>query len=113
MTAELEHQKILLPSSKEGMLKLETLIDTLADNAQLSEEMRGNILVSVSEALRNAIEFGNLNDVAKLVHLNIDKKDNEWVFTVKDEGKGFDFDNIADPTAPENIHNITGRGIFL
>ena len=34
-------------------------------------------------------------------------------FEVEDEGAGFDYDNLLDPTAPENIENPGGRGIFL
>jgi serine/threonine-protein kinase RsbW len=35
------------------------------------------------------------------------------VFTVSDEGNGFDVNSIPDPTAPENIENLSGRGIFI
>ena len=34
-------------------------------------------------------------------------------FIVTDEGSGFDPDSLPDPTAPENIEKVTGRGIFL
>ena len=32
---------------------------------------------------------------------------------IKDEGEGFDFNNLPDPTAPENLEKPTGRGVFL
>ena len=35
------------------------------------------------------------------------------MFKVRDEGAGFDFDNLPDPTAPENLLKENGRGIFL
>ena len=34
-------------------------------------------------------------------------------FTIQDEGTGFDYENVPDPTAPENIEKVGGRGIFL
>ena len=34
-------------------------------------------------------------------------------FTIEDQGPGFNHDNLPDPTAPENIENPGGRGIFL
>jgi serine/threonine-protein kinase RsbW len=34
-------------------------------------------------------------------------------FIVKDEGRGFNYENLPDPTAPENLEKIGGRGIFL
>jgi serine/threonine-protein kinase RsbW len=35
------------------------------------------------------------------------------VYKRQDEGKGFDYHNLPDPTAPENILKENGRGIFL
>ena len=34
-------------------------------------------------------------------------------FVIKDEGPGFDESKIPDPTSPENLDNIKGRGVFL
>jgi serine/threonine-protein kinase RsbW len=35
------------------------------------------------------------------------------LFAIKDQGIGFDYNNLPDPTAPENIEKENGRGIFL
>ncbi len=45
------------------------------------------------------------------VKYNID--DESISFIVWDEGKGFDFSNIPDPTLPENLEKTHGRGVFL
>ena len=37
----------------------------------------------------------------------------QLVFTITDQGTGFDFSQLPDPTAPENIEKPQGRGIFL
>ena len=34
-------------------------------------------------------------------------------FHVKDEGNGFDYDGLPDPTLPENLEKENGRGVFL
>ena len=34
-------------------------------------------------------------------------------FVIEDEGGGFDFNNLPDPTSPENLEKVKGRGIFL
>jgi serine/threonine-protein kinase RsbW len=47
------------------------------------------------------------------VNINCKFQDDELKISVKDQGKGFDYKNIPDPTAPENIENINGRGVFL
>jgi serine/threonine-protein kinase RsbW len=56
---------------------------------------------------------GNYNDEDKKVKVEVAKEDQKVIFIVSDEGKGFDFDNLPDPTAPENIEKPDGRGIFL
>ena len=33
--------------------------------------------------------------------------------SVKDNGPGFDFMSVPDPTLPENIEKTSGRGLFL
>ena len=34
-------------------------------------------------------------------------------YTIADEGPGFDVTSLPDPTAPENVLNVSGRGILL
>ena len=113
MITEMKHAEIELPSRIDSMHRVEAMIDDIGSTLGLGEDIRNNMLVAVSEAVKNAIELGNKNDVSKSVLLRVDKKDSEVVFTVKDKGTGFDFNNVADPTDPANIEKITGRGIFL
>jgi len=113
MITEMQNAEIELPSRIDSMLRVEAMIDDIGSTLGLNEDIRANMLVAISEAVKNAIELGNKSDVSKSVRLRVDKKENEVIFTIKDQGTGFDFNNIADPTAPENIEKITGRGIFL
>ncbi|GDX52815.1 hypothetical protein LBMAG27_18620 [Bacteroidota bacterium] len=113
MITEMKHAEIELPSHIDSMHRVEAMIDDIGTTLGLGEDIRNNMLVAVGEAVKNAIELGNKNDVSKSVLLRVDKKDKEVVFTVKDRGTGFDFNNIPDPTDPANIEKITGRGIFL
>ncbi len=113
MITEMKHAEIELPSRIDSMHRVEAMIDDIGTTLGLGEDIRNNMLVAVGEAVKNAIELGNKNDVSKSVLLRVDKKEKEVVFTVKDQGTGFDFNNVADPTDPANIEKITGRGIFL
>lgn len=113
MITEMKHAEIELPSRIDSMHRVEAMIDDIGSTLGLGEDVRNNMLVAVGEAVKNAIELGNKNDASKSVLLRVDKKDKEVVFTVKDQGAGFDFNNVADPTDPANIEKITGRGIFL
>jgi len=48
-----------------------------------------------------------------MVNIEITKDEKKLRIQIDDEGNGFDYKNIPDPTAPENIENVNGRGIFL
>jgi serine/threonine-protein kinase RsbW len=48
-----------------------------------------------------------------LVELAIGDGSEQFCFKVKDCGNGFDYENLPDPTAPENLLKENGRGIFL
>jgi serine/threonine-protein kinase RsbW len=56
---------------------------------------------------------GNKQDETKKVIVNAEVEPKRIIWTVTDEGPGFDYNNLADPTAPENLENLTGRGVFI
>jgi serine/threonine-protein kinase RsbW len=70
-------------------------------------------MIAVTEAVNNAIKHGNQNNSSKNVFLTLSLNEGLLKFTIKDEGSGFDFHKLPDPTAPENISKPGGRGIFL
>jgi serine/threonine-protein kinase RsbW len=67
----------------------------------------------MTEAVNNAIHHGNRLDPDKKTKVEYDRTDSQIRFIVVDEGPGFDFTNLPDPTAPENLEKPNGRGIFL
>lgn len=72
-----------------------------------------NVRVAVTEALSNAIIYGN-GDVGKRVRVRASVHGDAFVVEVVDEGLGFDLDSSTiDPTTPENIQREDGRGLFL
>ena len=81
---------------------------------KLKDEMYGNVLVAVSEAVTNAMIHGNKSNESKSVTLSMRlPKKNSICFTIEDEGVGFDAESVPDPTSPENLEKPNGRGIFL
>jgi serine/threonine-protein kinase RsbW len=104
---------IEIKSSLKNMSEVESLIDDVCESFELDEDNYGNVLIAVTEAVNNAIMHGNRNDENKLVSINASLIDGKVVFVIQDEGLGFNFDNLPDPTAPENIEKPDGRGIFL
>jgi len=107
-------EKSLQISSKiENLRKVEKLVDELSAEYNISSDIYGNILIAVLEAANNAILHGNKLNEEKMVKIDLNIEDTLLKFKIEDEGVGFDFKNVPDPTAPENIENVNGRGIFL
>lgn len=104
---------IEIGSDLKFMTEVELLIDTVCEDLKLNEDHYGNILIAVTEAVNNAIVHGNHSDEDKMVKVGVSKEEEKVIFTVADEGKGFDFSSLPDPTSPENIEKPDGRGIFL
>lgn len=104
---------IKLESSLDSLIELEKLVDELAEKHDFSSDVYANILVGLSEAVKNAIIHGNKLDENKKVILHYDINDSHVTFIVIDNGDGFNYYAIPDPTLPENIENEEGRGIYL
>jgi serine/threonine-protein kinase RsbW len=104
---------VQVPSLAENIRMIESFIDNAKDKYNLDEDIYGNIMIAVTEAVNNAIKHGNGGDKSKNVYLSLILEDNVIKFLIKDEGNGFDYENLPDPTTPENLEKPGGRGIFL
>ncbi len=107
------HKSIEISSAPESLHLVEKIIDEMTEKHQIESDLYGKILVATIEAVNNAIIHGNKSDVEKKVCIDIDANGNVMKIRIKDEGEGFDYKKVPDPTAPENIENIHGRGVFL
>ena len=117
-------KQLTIESDITNLNMVENAIDSLTNEIGISQDNYGKILVAVLEAVNNAIIHGNKADSKKTVEIDfwVKKKDLNISVTDKgkgfkpaeeDEGKGFKPKEIPDPTKPENIEAINGRGIFL
>ncbi|PGH39949.1 MAG: ATP-binding protein [Candidatus Nephrothrix sp. EaCA] len=109
----MDNINIEIPSLPENIRIIESFIDNTKDRFKLNDDIYGNIMIAVTEAVNNAIRHGNKCDSDKNVKLNLAFLGTIIKFTVKDQGAGFDHTRLPDPTAPENLENPGGRGIFL
>ena len=97
----------------ENIQVIESFIDNAKESFEIDDDMYGNIMISVTECISNAIIHGNLSNANKMVHLELRMQANLLECSIEDEGNGFDYTNLPDPTDPENIEKLGGRGIFL
>ncbi len=105
--------QIQIPSLSENVRIIESFIDNAKEQFALDDDIYGNIMIAVTESVNNAIIHGNGADKNKNVDIKLTLGENAIKFWIEDEGEGFEFENLPDPTAPENLTRTGGRGIFL
>ncbi len=106
-------QRLILASNQHSLYEVERLIEEVCSDYKSNEDFYGNVLIAVTEAVNNAIVHGNKSSSSKNVELIVEPGENELFFQITDDGSGFDFSNLPDPTKPENLEKPHGRGIFL
>ena len=106
-------QELSFKSKPENIAIVERLIDEICEKHSVVEEHYGDILIAMTEGVNNAIVHGNKLDIRKNVSVEYETRKKDLFFRITDEGPGFDYDNLPDPTAPENLERPNGRGVFL
>ncbi|MCW3126296.1 MAG: ATP-binding region ATPase domain protein [Bacteroidetes bacterium] len=108
-------ETLTITSDPNNIAQVETFVEDIRAKYNIADDAFGNILISLTEAANNAIIHGNGSDISKTVEITVtpDERGKNLTFSVKDQGKGFDYSNLADPTAPENLDQPCGRGVFL
>lgn len=104
---------IEIPSLVENIRIVESFIDNTKEKYELTDDVYGNIMIAVIESVNNAILHGNKTDMGKNVRLSANLLEGQILFSISDEGPGFNYKDLPDPTSPENVEKIGGRGIFL
>lgn len=103
-----------LPSD---LLAIERFVESMLEHGRRAgfnpDRIRLNLRVGLTEALANAMLYGNRKDPAKSVRIRARFTPREIAIRITDEGRGFDPDRVPDPTLPANIWRARGRGIFL
>ena len=105
--------EITIPSKVNNLHMVENFIESFTTTFNLSSKLLGKISLAVIEAFTNAIKYGNSVDATKMVTVVAEKIDNQLKVTLSDEGEGFDYSIIPDPTIPENIDKESKHGLFL
>lgn len=96
---------------------IERAVDYLIERGQEAgfnaERLRLNLRVGLTEALANAMLYGNCRDPRKRVRVDAQLTAAVYTVRVTDEGRGFNPEKVSDPTLPRNLKRAGGRGIFL
>jgi serine/threonine-protein kinase RsbW len=104
---------LLVQSKLSDICRLEDYLKVIFDLENLPVERYGDVLITLTEAVNNAIIHGNLLDEGKSVRISYKFVNNLLTIIVQDEGKGFDPEAIPDPTCSERIEQCGGRGVRI
>jgi len=107
------YRRLKIESSTSNLRIVENVIDEIMNEIGITEENYGKILVSTLEAVNNAIMHGNRYQKDKKVDVEISYKNEKLKIKISDQGKGFVPEDIPDPTIPQNLESLNGRGVFL
>lgn len=105
--------EMVLPSDYQSLVDVERLVGSVCEEFGVQDDAFGNVLIAVSEAVNNAIQHGNQNNPDSKVEVTVANQADVFCIQIKDQGTGFSYESLPDPTAPENLLKDSGRGVFL
>ncbi|MBN1820794.1 MAG: ATP-binding protein [Prolixibacteraceae bacterium] len=107
------NNELIIYSEIGHLEKIKSYLQNIVGKMQIKESAFNRILLCVSEAVTNAIIHGNRNNENKSVKIESTLNDSTLSITISDEGRGFDYTGIPDPTKLENLKKEKGRGLFI
>jgi len=110
---EISGNVIKIPSDYVYLADVDDFIYDVIGKAGASKSSTADFAISVSEIVNNAIAHGSGGDRSKPISVKVEIDKNEVTITIKDQGKGFNPDNLPNPLDKENLLNQVGRGIFI
>ena len=114
MTRGMTRLDFLLPSDLSFILGVNYLISLMLKEFSFpAADFRINIPLACDEALTNAILHGNQSDPNKKVSVHVYVSSSRFKIKVKDQGEGFDYRLVADPTKAQGLTRSSGRGVYL
>ncbi len=110
----MDSYQLKFKSLPENIYLVEEFVDTICDEFHVSNNYFGNIIVAITEAVENAMIHGNKKNPEKNIFVTFEQKPAVLSFTIEDQGNGFDYNNVTDPTDISKESNSNkGRGMYL
>jgi serine/threonine-protein kinase RsbW len=104
---------LVINSDRNELKRTEKFLLNFFKKNNLSEDNFNRVFLCLSEAVMNSIQHGNQNDTRKQVSIIADCTKEVINIEITDEGDGFDYYNIENPTEKRNLKKESGRGIHI
>ncbi len=102
-----------LPSSPNSINEIEAYLKRIFSEYAIEDNKYPDVLITITEAVNNAIIHGNENDISKFVDVNCKKSSDGITFHISDQGKGFNPKKVPNPTSPDRLECCGGRGVYI
>lgn len=106
-------KKLVLKSEYDELERVEGLLNDLQSELGFDDEFYARLMLTVSEAATNGVVHGNQLDASKVVTIIAESNGSTLVISTKDQGDGFDPEDVANPLEEQNLLKTSGRGVFL
>lgn len=104
---------ITIKSEITELNEVEKFLYRIFEREKLSQKYFNKVFLCISEAVTNSIEHGNKNDCQKMVSIIVECTKNCLYAEVYDQGEGFNYQSVENPTLDKNIRKEGGRGIYI
>lgn len=104
---------LAIPSEPEKIVDVDIFAEERINRMGFTQDQRDDIAIALSEAVNNAIEHGNEGDPSKTVTIELEELNTGIRIRVTDQGDGFNPEQVADPTDPDNLLAESGRGLLI
>lgn len=105
--------ELSIQSRVENLELVQAVLEETMSRLQIGQRVSYEVGMAVREAVANAIEHGNRSIPEKRVEVALDHRPKELVVRVRDQGDGFDPDQVSNPLAPANLLRPSGRGLLF
>ena len=102
-----------IPSDITHIRKASREVENFLRSNNVDDSLISDIRLSIEEAIKNAIIYGNKKNRKLPVYISYSLKDNKFNVEIEDKGSGFNLGKVPDPTCNENLLKEGGRGLFL
>ena len=107
--AEAKNLEVKLESTLDSVDAAEEAVRRFAEQKGLSEDDVHQIGMAVRESVVNAVVHGNRYNSQKMVSLTAEATGERLTITVRDQGEGFELQEVPDPLAAAKGHGGDAR----